>query len=397
MIKHLLTCAAIAAASLSASAAEITLWEGSCNFGTSWSESFGVPASDLSVLDNESAVLTFHYTLDTDCSYWQYKPCSNGSGWTPLEAATELGNSYQCISVEAGSTKTDLPLGAKDIATIKENGLRLQGYGMTVTKVTYVTDKTIDENLLWEGEFTFSSWNQGPALTPSKLNAGDILKLTFSEAGSGSQVIVKGSNWANLLGSAKIDQKDIATGSVIVGVTQEMLDNCGGSIFGQGDGGCVLTKIERAGTFDAKGVVAYGERFCGTSIFTVIPETATRLSATFASAVEYAQLMNSSWTDQEAASTSKTNNDGTVTYTFTLTPAIIAAVNKNKEVIINSNGKLLSLFYPAEGESSIADIELNADDAPVEFFNLQGVRVENPESGLYIRRQGNKVSKVIIR
>ncbi len=397
MIKHLLACAAIAAASLSASAAEITLWEGSCNFGTSWSESFGVPASDLSVLDNESAVLTFHYTLDTDCSYWQYKPCSNGSGWTPLEAATELGNSYQCISVEAGSTKTDLQLGAKDIATIKESGLRLQGYGMTVTKVTYVTDKTIDENLLWEGEFTFSSWNQGPALTPSKLNAGDILKLTFSEAGSGSQVIVKGSNWANLLGSAKIDQKDIATGSVIVGVTQEMLDNCGGSIFGQGDGGCVLTKIERAGTFDAKSVVAYGERFCGTSIFTVIPETATRLSVTFASAVEYAQLMNSSWTDQEAASTSKTNNDGTVTYTFTLTPAIIAAVNKNKEVIINSNGKLLSLFYPAEGESGIADIELNADDAPVEFFNLQGIRVENPESGLYIRRQGSKVSKVIIR
>ena len=107
--------------------------------------------------------------------------------------------------------------------------------------------------------------------------------------------------------------------------------------------------------------------------------------------------MNSSWTDQEAASTSKANNDGTVTYTFTLTPAIIAAVNENKEVIINSNGKLLSLFYPAEGESGIADIELNADDAPVEFFNLQGVRVENPESGLYIRRQGSKVSKVIIR
>ena len=144
-------------------------------------------------------------------------------------------------------------------------------------------------------------------------------------------------------------------------------------------------------------MVAYGERFCGTSIFTVIPETATRLSVTFASAVEYAQLMNSSWTDQEAASTSKANNDGTVTYTFTLTPAIIAAVNENKEVIINSNGKLLSLFYPAEGESGIADIELNADDAPVEFFNLQGVRVENPESGLYIRRQGSKVSKVIIR
>jgi len=35
-------------------------------------------------------------------------------------------------------------------------------------------------------------------------------------------------------------------------------------------------------------------------------------------------------------------------------------------------------------------------DAPVEYYNLQGIRVENPESGLYIRRQGNKSTKVYI-
>lgn len=41
----------------------------------------------------------------------------------------------------------------------------------------------------------------------------------------------------------------------------------------------------------------------------------------------------------------------------------------------------------------------NADDenAPVEYFNLQGVRIENPANGVFIRRQGNKVTKVIIR
>ena len=41
---------------------------------------------------------------------------------------------------------------------------------------------------------------------------------------------------------------------------------------------------------------------------------------------------------------------------------------------------------------------INADNnGPVEFFNLQGVRVANPDNGLFIRRQGNKVSKVYIR
>lgn len=45
-------------------------------------------------------------------------------------------------------------------------------------------------------------------------------------------------------------------------------------------------------------------------------------------------------------------------------------------------------------DSVIAD---SHDNAPVEYFNIQGVRVENPGKGLYIRRQGNEVSKIHIR
>lgn len=41
-------------------------------------------------------------------------------------------------------------------------------------------------------------------------------------------------------------------------------------------------------------------------------------------------------------------------------------------------------------------VEAEAEGA-VEYFNLQGVRVENPESGLYIRRQGNKVTKIFVK
>ena len=39
---------------------------------------------------------------------------------------------------------------------------------------------------------------------------------------------------------------------------------------------------------------------------------------------------------------------------------------------------------------------ISADEnAPVEYFNLQGVRVANPENGIFIVRQGSKVTKVI--
>lgn len=39
----------------------------------------------------------------------------------------------------------------------------------------------------------------------------------------------------------------------------------------------------------------------------------------------------------------------------------------------------------------------NDENLPVEFYNLQGLKVENPSAGYYIMRQGNKVSKVLVR
>ncbi|MDE6478886.1 MAG: glycoside hydrolase family 95 protein [Muribaculaceae bacterium] len=40
---------------------------------------------------------------------------------------------------------------------------------------------------------------------------------------------------------------------------------------------------------------------------------------------------------------------------------------------------------------------INAANGVVEYYNLQGVRVANPEKGIYIVREGNKVSKKVIR
>ena len=37
------------------------------------------------------------------------------------------------------------------------------------------------------------------------------------------------------------------------------------------------------------------------------------------------------------------------------------------------------------------------NDGPVEYFNLQGMRVNANTPGLYIRREGNKASKVILK
>ena len=56
---------------------------------------------------------------------------------------------------------------------------------------------------------------------------------------------------------------------------------------------------------------------------------------------------------------------------------------------------ILSIDFDEDSEfSGINDV--NAEDAEVEYYNLQGVKVENPEKGIYIMKQGGKTSKVVL-
>ncbi|MDE5608252.1 MAG: chitobiase/beta-hexosaminidase C-terminal domain-containing protein [Muribaculaceae bacterium] len=52
--------------------------------------------------------------------------------------------------------------------------------------------------------------------------------------------------------------------------------------------------------------------------------------------------------------------------------------------------------YTAEA-SGVDSIGVDGDNAPAVYYNLQGVRVDNPTPGLYIMRQGSKAIKVLVR
>lgn len=61
----------------------------------------------------------------------------------------------------------------------------------------------------------------------------------------------------------------------------------------------------------------------------------------------------------------------------------------------NDNGAFKVDLNTAGINDAVIDVN---DNAPVEYFNLQGVRVANPSAGeLVIKRQGEKVSKTIVR
>lgn len=83
---------------------------------------------------------------------------------------------------------------------------------------------------------------------------------------------------------------------------------------------------------------------------------------------------------------------------------------KNKTILYSTQYKSFGSYAEAEeshvlpmlygetsGGSAIEAVEGDMTDAPVIYYNLQGVRVNNPENGLFIRVQGKKATKVMVR
>lgn len=63
------------------------------------------------------------------------------------------------------------------------------------------------------------------------------------------------------------------------------------------------------------------------------------------------------------------------------------------DVTLNIDTNKLSF----DKSTGIEGVEADDVEAPVEYFNLQGVKIDNPSNGLYIVRKGNNVTKQIIR
>ena len=84
---------------------------------------------------------------------------------------------------------------------------------------------------------------------------------------------------------------------------------------------------------------------------------------------------------------------------WTATETAARAAAKIQEVVFNCTDTNKITKIEVEFASAPTGIEaIEAEDAaPAVYYNLQGVRVENPANGLYIRVNGKKAEKVFIR
>lgn len=141
------------------------------------------------------------------------------------------------------------------------------------------------------------------------------------------------------------------------------------------------------------GYATYGVADCGGAIISIVdgkdatcyPNVAIYYAG---SAIYWGDAQNSS--DNFAAAGSFAENGDTKTISY------------NDLSWLLGNGQELGYFTNTKitfgGTGAINDVAVDNNNAPVEYFNLQGVRVNEPVAGqIVIRRQGNEVSKLLVK
>lgn len=72
----------------------------------------------------------------------------------------------------------------------------------------------------------------------------------------------------------------------------------------------------------------------------------------------------------------------------------VGYLEKFENTVLKTPFKILE--GDGNGDAGIENV-ISDTNAPVEYYNLQGVKVANPSNGVYVRRQGNNVSKVLVK
>lgn len=74
---------------------------------------------------------------------------------------------------------------------------------------------------------------------------------------------------------------------------------------------------------------------------------------------------------------------------------VTALIRNNQNVPLLVHGIKLFTYTNTTGDSAVGNLDADSN-APVEFYNMQGMKVKGDAPGLYIKRQGSKASKVLV-
>lgn len=412
------------------------LWSGSTSTG-SWKNDITVDAPKFSAIKAGDKI-AIYLNVESGKDYGNIE--LDDQKYTKLDtdgSSADL-DSYGCI--QADVTKVTYEIGAADVALLKSNGLRIKGANITVTKVELIGGQGVEtpaENTIWTGSVDTGSWKNDVTVDAPKFSnvkGGDILKILLNV------------NAGNDYGNIELDDQTYV--KLETDRTSANLDSYG----------CIqpdVTELTYVITNnDAASLKANGLRVKGANITVTgiqlssgdpLPDNPDTPAPGIESEIWSGNVNCGQWAQSVTVAADKFENarEGD---RFKINLTINAG--KGKGIVKVQSGDMVDLTVNGKGtnmdsagnfkrgakdavyeinvtdleklkthglvisgfavtvtkvslitvdQSGIDDIGSDSNDMPVEYYNLNGMRVDNPANGICIRRQGNKVSKIYIR
>lgn len=347
-------------------------------------------------------------------------------------------DNYGCIQPDINCITYEL--GAADVALLKKNGLRVKGANITVTKIERIAGDGGSSDIpgeveLWSGNSATGNWANDVTVDAPKfanVKGGDIISIYLG--------VDAGKDYGNI----ELDDQNYT--KLSADGTAAALDRYG----------CIqpdVTQLDYTLTSsDAALLKANGLRVKGANITIsritltagdgepepdepAVPTNETVLWSGSVNCGQWAQTVlvaAEKWAEakvgdkfkvnlkinagkgkgiikvQSAGADLEVNGKGTnmdangnfqrgaSEAVYELTEGDLAMLRQNGLTISGFAVTISQVSLLSPINSGISDVAVD-ENVSIEYYNLNGIRVDEPTPGIYIRRQGNKVSKVIVR
>lgn len=200
---------------------EKTIWDTETVFD-GWSATLVIPADNFA--DVKEGDIIRVYIKDKGGDYNPiFKHVEDWSDWAELQGAKVDEDGYFEATVPASA-----------VDELKAKGLRFQGVGFTITKVTLIQNIWIDGGgvadivkTIWDTETVFDGWSATILIGPEQftdLKEGDLIRVYIKDKGGDYNPIFKHEDWSDWteLQSIKVDGDGYFESTVTAAVIEEL-------------------------------------------------------------------------------------------------------------------------------------------------------------------------------
>ncbi len=345
------------------------------------SYSAGTPATDLSAKLGEDGAVTLSWTAAKDLEYEEVAITESFEDESFADGSTGPFNGWTTIDLDGKAGDRWYTAGDSQFNVAVKAGTPSGKDGQNVLGVTVASNAQQDD------------WIISPKI---KCRAGNVMNLKFMMGCK--QISSWGNNYEVSLLYTTADEYDI------LNPQNDFTETVGSSIKSTSYSDRILPQDNKMYELE----------------FNDIPAEATYVALHFTSKGSYSPAM---WVDNIRLTEFDANpllgyrvyslngeglvNDELVDanateYTLPAVPQVRTFANARNmfvtAVYADGEAEPSNTVNVDDATSGVEGVAADSDaDAPIEYFNLQGVRVDNPGHGIYIRRQGNKVSKTSVR